>query len=208
MKTYQNLLPPEFQQRLLISVRLRQWCKIWALTVLALLAFGLQEYAGSHQLQQRWDALNQRAAPIVQTKLENDAFAKQLTALDEKIALIEGVNDAKNHLALIGIISHSARNTGKSIQIQACTFQELAPVAANKSNAAQPQNQPGKPKVPIDEKTMKVDLRGLAVDEHSIARFIKTLKKIEAFNHVELKTVRGTGISNQSFCTYQIECAL
>ncbi|MFN0195857.1 MAG: PilN domain-containing protein [Planctomycetaceae bacterium] len=208
MKTHHNLLPPEFQKRLLFAVRIRQWCKIWAVTALVLTAFGVQKYVGTFRLQEQWNALNQQAIPVVDAKLRNAAREKQLAELRDKIALIDGVNDAKDHLSLIGVISQSVRNSGDSIQVQSCTFHELATSATKPVQVAPIPNPPAAPVVTVVEKTMKIDLRGLSTDERAIARFINTLKKNEAFTHVELKAVRGIEVSNQSLRAYQIECDL
>ncbi len=208
MKTHDNLLPPEFQKRLLIAVRIRQWCKIWAITTLVVMGFCLQKYASSYRLQEQWNRLNHQTNSIVDTKLKNETLERQLVELLEQISLIDEANDAKDHLALIGVISRSVRNSGESIQVQSCTFHELTVATSKPEKNAQLQNQAAKPFVPVVEKTMKIDLRGLSTDEGSIARFINALKKVDTFSHVELKAVRGTEISNQTLRAYQIECAL
>lgn len=207
--THHNLLPPEFRRRMLFTMRLRQWFRVWGLSLVALLAGGYYKSLEYRGIEQSWEILRQRTIPIQQMKRANTALTEQLADLEEKVLLIDHVNDAEHHLALIGVISQSVRQSGNTIQIQSCTLQEIAPAGGGGNSRQQPtRSQQAKQPVRSAAQHMKIELRGMSVDERAIARFIKTLKTVDIFTSVELKSVRNTLVSDQTLRAYHIECAL
>lgn len=208
MNSNQNLLPKSFQKRLLVWARIRQWVAICGCILLIFGFWTLLEYSRMSSQQVRLVEMDERAMPFRKITRENVQLRTQLKGLITKEASISKISNSELHLQILGILSQSTRPLSEKIQVidlkVAGIEKDVVPQINTPGNTPVPQNR-AVTKVQ-KEKGIKLDLRGLAVNDATIAEFIRALEEYNFFTSIELKTVNRVDIAKQTVRAYQIEC--
>jgi len=194
MKTHLNLLPWQFRCRLLARSRVRHWSVVWAISCLILVGVcgltHLQLEAGRRDLQVQRD----KSAPLKALQTQNEQIRARLAQLHSHQSLLVLLDRTQQPLWLIGLVSRHARNGGGRLQVQDFSLKQLQPAPRSRTEG-------------IDRNDLAhLTLKGIAVDDLAVARFIVGLRDSGIFDSVELKSSIGTQVKNKSAREYLVEC--
>ena len=198
---YRNLLPIEFRKRLLFRQIVRRWLVVAAWVVLPMLLGGLVRYYQVCAEETHLEQLNATAEPLRKLTRSNNLLKGELEILTSKEAGITNKSNSELHLQMLGVISQYASSVGENIQVVNYKLEETT-VTAKKKTAPKRNNKAGTEAV----SRMRLNLQGVAIDDASIASFVKLLERNEAFESVELKSINRTEIPQGTIRSYQIEC--
>lgn len=202
MKAYHNLLPMKFQKQLLLRKVLRRWMIIGGTAILLMLGISFLKYSSMNEGQNRLDRLNEQAKPLRNLTVSNNQLRQKIKTLSEKKQTIASIANANVHLQLLGLISQNASYRSNNLQVIGYTLEETSrgqkttpsKVAKNKLQTVESSPQ------------MRLNLKGIAVDEATVAGFMKSLENENLFESVNLKSINRVELSNKTIQSYQIIC--
>lgn len=191
MNPFINLIPPGYQRRALLRLRVRQWGAVWALAA-ALAAMTLCGAHFSHDDAPNWQfQANQREEARVQQ------LQKRITETRARLSELEGqeermssLADAVPPLAVLGVVSRAARQSAGSLHVADLLIaRSAAPPGMAASGATTTANR------------RRLLLRGNSVDGVSVAEFAAALRECGMFTQVDLKsaTAEGSGATAGDF---------
>ncbi len=189
MNRYVNLLPK--QQR--ITTLLRGALVFWSVTWIVTLALVSGVY--SRQLVHRDRAVNllqtqqQQYLPIANRVREMQSLRSQLRQLEQRENVALRLAGEAPFVKLLGICSVAVQQCDGQIGIRELVLEE-PPQAARERTAIHKQ----------------LTLKGLGVDNLSVARFVANLRDMNVFTHVELNsTERSRGAEGMGF-GFELQC--
>ena len=194
MKTHLNLLPWQFRCRLLARSRVRQWSVVWGISFLITVGVcaltHLQLEAGRRELQVQHDT----SSPLKSLQTQNEQIRARLDQLHSHQSLLVLLEQTQQPLWLIGLVSRHARNGGGRLQVQNFSLKQLQPALRSGTEGIDSHN------------LAQLTLKGIAVDDLAVARFIVGLRDSGIFDSVELKSSIRTQVENISAREYSVEC--
>ena len=204
MSTHLNLLPLKFRQQAVIKRIIRQWLAVGGVVGLVLLSLSLFTNSQLTAEKIRVATLNEQAEPIRELMSSNRELEAQLQELQLKKESIDNITNSNLHLQTLGIISQNAKQLQDNLQVIHFSLEETArPQFRQDSVTASPQTETPPE---TSRRSMRLKLRGLSVDEASVANFIALLEGKNRFQRVDLKSIDRTEISNFTMQTFEIEC--
>jgi Tfp pilus assembly protein PilN len=192
MNEHENLLPIDWQRRLLRRRRLRQW----ALACLAALVLGASVCAIKFSLltQRRAEvaALEGQAEPLQATTRETIQFETQLAELAGRESLLTTLDGAGQPFQLLGIISSGAALQKPNLRVVSFSMQTQSQQIVANAAVANPVGPPAERVV--------IQLEGISVDNLAVASFVNQLRQFDVFDEVNLRsTDRGNDDEPQDF---------
>ncbi len=200
MMDHCNLLPFEFQRRLLFRSRLWQWSLVWGATTAAvlLLATHRVNYLLGHE--SRLQHMEQRCEPLRQLVAENRELQQRLREMNSRELLAGELDGARYPLELLGFVSRTAHAFGDQLHVRHFSLSHVArpPKPASKSQDV--------PVASTEPETICLTLGGLATDGLTIARFVTALRESRVFESVELKSSIPGRVGDIPSREYQLTC--
>ena len=183
--THLNLFPLSYRRRQTVMLRLKQWSAVW---VIALVTFGVLAWTKWSTYSAGFRRLNslQELSTAVQETNHRVAHVSQIIDdMRQRESLVLKLADERSMFSLLGVFSRAARVCDGHVSIQDLIVQR-------RTQGDQPVN--------------VITLNGLALDNQAVASFVDELRRVRAFQRVELK---NSGIANRNNIesrTYSMEC--
>lgn len=186
-----NLLSRPFQIRVELRSILRGWAFVWCLCLLATLPIIV---GGYRDIQARRSALERvkiRSRPIQYLATSTAVLEAQLTEARRQNEWLGGVQPTSRTLRFLQAVARSTQLTGERLCVDEFIMNEnlnaASPLAAGNQAPKEAPVQTGIARV----NGSSVTLKGMAVDDESIARFVTEMRKSQTFSRVELLSVSG-----------------
>ena len=197
-----NLLPPKVRQAGIVRARAKQWTLAWSITaILAGGAWWLK--AGQRdQLAAGVDQLELAYAPLDKLWHETQRLRTGRTELKQRELVFNELQTLRPPLALIGLVSRSAKLCDGRIRVQNLVMRVV-------EQTAPPVDKQAVDKLPtlaITGPAASVTLKGIGYDDLAIARFVMALEETKAFDRVELKSSVDIAPGDDRACSYIVEC--
>jgi hypothetical protein len=218
MNSHLNLLPLEHRVRETARRQLLHWCLVWALCAVGCGGVWWLKQGRCRAVRQRLEVAQRDCAPVKQTLRENERLRRELDRLLAKETVLGKLLDEKPPLALIGVVSRSARTCNGRLVVGSLLFRrherpsEVDAPAAGKPRA-RPANSPAagtkgppEPAAPKTEPWGSVALDGKATDNVAVATFVVNLRESGLFRRVELKSSVDKSSADEKVRTYSLEC--
>lgn len=186
MRTHLNLMPMTYRRRQLIRRRLWQWSVMWVFAMVVLSLAAWTQWSQYQRGVARLSARQREYQPIEQLGKEVAEIERRIDDLQQREALSLNLADERSMLSLVGVLSDAAKSSGGQVSIQNMQFDRRGDGAAE---------------------TNSVVLRGVAVDDFSVARFAARLRDRKAFSNVELKSTGDVKVGDIDARTYSLECS-
>ena len=204
MKRWVNLLTEHVRLRMLVRRRLRQWSVVWAAALVLSGAWSGWRYIQVRQLRDLLAARQAEAAPVEQTRSENEAIRLQLQRLQHRRSLLALLEQGQLPYHVLAVVSRSSRLCDRQIQVRDLL---LSHVTVGPPAPSAPRGGPTKSAAPPSEQVV-LSLKGVAADNLSVARFAAALRESRTFAQVDLKSAVQDGDLTAAGCSYWIECVL
>jgi Tfp pilus assembly protein PilN len=202
MRTHLNLLPWKCRRSQTVRRRLRQWGVVWAAVAILTGAGCWLSAIERRTVQQAVGQLEQQVAPVETMRAQIASFREKLDRVRRREAVLVLLEDGRPPLALLGMVSRSARQCGGHLRVEQLTVRSSEPA---KAPAPVPAKADATAKAPPSVSTAAT-IKGTAQDNLAVARFVLSLRQTQAFDRVELKSSAGqTGGARG--CSYLVECA-
>ena len=203
MMEHCNLLPLEFQRRLLIRSRLLQWSVVWGVITVAVAGLAVHRVCFMFAQQERVQVMERQSEPLRNTVAENERLRGQLEEMTGREVLLGELDSAAYPLQLMGLVSRGASACEERLQVREFSLQRVQNAPRQTTTTSAPaeveQSQP------VAE-MMRLTLEGRAVDDLAIARFVTALRQTRVFESVELKSSVGSQFGNTWTREYQVAC--
>ena len=207
MKTFINLLPPDYRARELRRCRLMQWSGVWAVCLGAAVAGWWFKQAHCDRAQQALEAAEQSYRPLAKLSRELATMQAELDSLHSKGTILGQLRDERPLLTLIGVTSQSARQSGGRLVVHSLSFRRHEPPSAT---GGQPRETSRKgPEPPAETEPgpwATVSLSGDALDNLAVARFVVGLRDTGLFRRVELISSVGDPSAKSNLRSFSLEC--
>jgi Tfp pilus assembly protein PilN len=184
MKNYVNLLPWKCRKAQLVRLRLVQWSVAWVAVGALVVAASVAKWDQWNTTRDQTGRLEQALAPTNALLAEIKTLSReveQLRAGETAVAQLEAPRPA---LTLLGLVSRSAQECEGRLRVEQLT------VTSSQLSEGNPQRttdnrQPSTDNCPP---VASVAIKGVAVDDLAVARFVLALRQTKAFDRVELKS--------------------
>jgi Tfp pilus assembly protein PilN len=199
MKTHVNLIPWKVRRNQVIRRRLLQWAVVWAAAAGAMVAIGAAKANQNAAVRQTLHALEAEYAPIAALRQEIGTCRQNLEAWSRREAAAAQLEDTRPALTLLGLVGHSARQCEGRLRVDQLTVRPREELpAAEKKPAGKHQN--------AGPSTL-VTIKGVALDNPAVSRFVAALRQTQAFDRVELKSSAEQPTGDLKTCSYLVECS-
>lgn len=196
MKTHVNLLPWRSRRTQIIRSRVRQWVLPWCVAVTGVaLLFAVQLFR-HHAVRQKVGQLKEQYAPIEALAAEIKTLHTRLAEVSGQAKAIAKLEGSRPALTLLGFVSQSAGDCRGQLHVENLSLQTAVEKVKSGDKTA----------VASDAGAMLVTIKGVAVDNLSVARFVSALGKTKSFDRVELKSSKEQPLGTLRVCSYLIEC--
>lgn len=206
MKRFVNLLPWNYRRRQLVRRRLMQWGAVGAAVLLAgagWLGAGLVQRA---EVQQLVADLETEYAPVAELTAQLTQGRMELRRWEDRRKAAAALEETRPALTLLGLVSRCARACEGRLRIDQLSLQPRPPSpAAEPRRPASPGRtapQPPRPSGP----SATVTIKGQALDNLAVARFVANLRETRAFQRVELKSTAEQPGGQGRLRSYLVEC--
>jgi len=227
MKTSLNLLPWRCRRTQLFGLRLKQWlwpCCFSAAVVMVFLAVEASRYVAARQ---RLEELQRQHLPLESVDAQVAALRGKIDQQSRAIDVIRQLEGSRPPLTLLALVSQSARDCQGQLQVDNLSVHPIEPTkkgadaageqaktAANPGSPPKPVANPaspgakteGKPPAEPDVDSALVTIKGIAMDNLSVARLVATLRQTKAMRRVELKSTKDQPLGACRVCAWLIEC--
>jgi Tfp pilus assembly protein PilN len=198
MRTHINLIPWKVRRAQVVRRRLLQWAVVWAAAAGATVGIGVAKANRNAAVRQTLDALEAEYAPIAALRQEIRTCRQSLEAWNRREAAAAQLEDTRPALTLLGMVGRSARQCEGRLRVDQLTVRprEESLVAEKKSAAKQPNTSP----------STLVTIKGVALDNPAVSRFVAALRQTQAFDRVELKSSAEQSTGDLKTWSYLVEC--
>ena len=202
MKDRINLLPVDFQDAIVAAGCLKRWLGIVCLAgVLAGMVLYKQHQRVSHLRQERLQ-VSRKVNPLRTQVVESKKTRRLLNDLRTKHALVSMLEDELPAVQILGVVSRSARDPGRRIQVNNLRAEEIL---RDVPHPASPSGGPRPPKAK-QETVLVVTVSGIAQDDLDVTHFVTKLRLSNMFRSVKLTSTTG---GNQAVAVdrhYEVQC--
>lgn len=186
MMAHVNLLPMVYRRNQLVLRCALQWSAIWFVALSSVGVLYWIQNTHNHRARGRLESLRQEYAPAKQLAEEVESLRLKIDELRNRESIVLSLADEQSVLTLVGLLSRATLQCEGKLCIQRLQLsrrQESGPHFI---------------------KILQLD--GIAVDNHLVARFAAALRDTAAFQRVELKSSgRRTG-DEPAAQVYSLEC--
>ena len=196
MKSALNLLPFAYRRQWLLRRRALQWLMVLAVTLSAISAARWYRGHEQHALQRQLEAITREGRPSQAMLREITRMRAQIGRLQHHQTIAQELEQQRQVLALLGVISQAAERTHGRLRVLDCRVVDLqaTEVVADQAEGAM---HPG-----------TVTLVGVSLDSPTVAEFQDGLLRSGLFADVKLvKSNKRDGLGPE-LCDYEVRCEL
>ncbi len=212
MKNYVNLLPWRCRRTQIIRLRFRQWLWPCGVTAAAIAIFFAAQLSRCLAARQRLDQFEREYLPLESLTAEIAASRGRLNEQSREVEVARRMESPRPPLTLLGLVSQTARDCQGQLQVDSLSLQTAGgrpkPAAGEPAKAA-----PGERTKTAAKETAETDgdstvvaIKGIALDNLAVARFVAALRQTKAFRRVELKSTKEQPLGACRVCSWLIEC--
>lgn len=196
MKSALNLLPFSYRRQWLVRRRIFQWTAILAATLASIAVAHWYKGHEQHALLRQLEAITREGRPAQTMLREITRMRTQIGRLQHHQTIARELEQQRQVLALLGVISEAARRTEGRLRVLDCRVIDLQATEVIENNA-EGAIHPG-----------TVTLSGVALDSPTVAEFHDGLLRSGLFADVKLiKSNERTGDGPELF-DYEVRCEL
>ncbi len=216
MKTSLNLLPWRCRQTQLLRLRWKQWrwpCCLTAAAVAVLFVIETSRYVAARQ---RLDELQRQHLPLETLESQLATLRDQIGRQSRELEAVRRLEGAQPPLTLLGMVSRSARDCQGQLRVDTLSLHPAHGAKAVAGTSSQPKTAvkpasnetkaEAKPAAEADGDAALVTIKGIALDNLAVARFVAALRQTKAFRRVELKSTKEQPLGACRVCSYLVEC--
>ncbi len=196
MRSSLNLLPWNCRRAQLIRLRLVQWSLPWLFAAAVLAGVGAVKWHHWETSLHERERLEEEYAPTERLRAEIKTLAKQLEEFELREAALAQLGNPRPALTLLGLVSRSARDCEGRLRVEQLSVNPRSGGSASKAGGD------GSP-----AGLASATIKGIALDNLAVARFVAALRQTKAFDHVDLKAALEQTADGRRACSYQVECA-
>jgi hypothetical protein len=185
-----NLLPAAYRRRVLVRAGLTLWASVAAVGLsLAGVVLWYAERALA-SVEEELSRFERVYAPTQMMAGELESMRKRLVTLDSEEKAAADLEDDRPTLALLGIISHAARECDGRLHVRDCHLQRETSDGTGNQTERQ-----------------LLTLRGAALEVLDVTKFLGLLSDSGMFAGVDSKPITNEQIGSQTGHSFHIECA-
>jgi hypothetical protein len=186
-----NLLPRKFFWRNVVRKRFHQWICFLGFVTLLFSAWNVSYCVEWWRHNRDFKEIDEAVAPARQSRAERIELAKKVILLEKKLSQLREIAVEDCTTSTLGVVAKAVLVTNSSVQVQ--ELQASCSNSTSKSNL-------------ISKKDYMVSIRGIAVQNDSIANFMKSLNHSGMFPRVELRATQERQVEDQCIQEFQLEC--
>ena len=186
MKTHANLLPMVYRRKQLIMRCALQWSAIWSIALGAVGVLYWIQHTHNHRARARLESLRREYAPAKRLAEEVDSLRLKIDELRNRESIVLSLADEQSMLTLVGLLSRATLECEGKLCIQRLQLSRRQEAGLHYTKVLQ--------------------LDGIAVDNHFVARFAAALRDTAAFQRVELKSSGRRSGDEPAAQVYSLEC--
>ncbi len=191
MKKMVNLLPVSYRRQQIVRRRAVQWCSVVAAVLVFGAAWHWWELREHRQLAEQLEMMSREHAPT-QTMLKQVVeMRKQLEELDQQEKVAAELEQQRNALKLIGVVSQSAEMTKGRLRVTKLELTDFQRIGATGGQGGVASG---------------LLLSGVSLDNPSVAELLTGLKKSGLFSRVELSTIKERENTTTALRDYEVRC--
>lgn len=186
-----NLLPRKFFWRNVVRKRFHQWICFLGFITLLFSAWNASYCVEWWRHNRDFKEIEEAVAPARQSRAERIELAKKVILLEKKLNQLRDIAVEDCTTSTLGVVAKAVLVTNSSVQVQ--ELQASCSDSTSNSNL-------------ISKKDYMVSIRGIAVQNDSIANFMKSLNHSGMFPRVELRATQERQVEDQCIQEFQLEC--
>lgn len=193
MKTSINLLPASYRRQQILRRRAVQWSSVLCVVLLSGWAWQRHEMRENRAVAQQLDVLEREHAPTQLLLQQLVGMRAKLDQLQQQEAVAMELDHQRSALALLGAISHTARQTGGRLRLtklELTDFQHVR-LGGNPMSA---------------EAGGGLLLAGVSLDNPAVGELLDGLQDSGIFRRVELLGSKEREGAEGSLRDYEVRC--
>jgi hypothetical protein len=194
MKTTINLLPRSLRRQQIIRRRVTQWCCIIFTVLVAGWILHWSDLRAQETLAQRFEVLAREHQPTQLMLRQLVDMRRELQELQQQEAIAIELEQQRNALTLLGVISQTAKNSNDRLRVTELTLTNFQKrIVQDESKSAD--GEPG-----------SLHIRGVSLDNSAVPELLAGLQDSGIFRWVELVGLRERQGEANSLRDYEIRC--
>lgn len=181
-----NLLPMVYRRKQLILRCALLWSAIWLVALASVGVLYWIQHTQNHRARGRLESLRREYAPAKQLAEEVESLRLKIDELRNRESIVLTLADEQSMLTLVGLLSRATAQCEGGLCIQQLQLNRRQESGTHYSRILQ--------------------LDGIAVDNHLVARFAAALRDTAAFQRVELKSSGRRNGDGPVAQVYSLEC--
>jgi hypothetical protein len=212
MKNHVNLLPWRCRRTQIIRLRFRQWLWPCGITAAAIAIFFVVQLSRCLAARQRLDQVEREYFPLESLTEEIAASRGRLDERSREVEIVRRMENPRPPLTLLGLVSQTARDCQGQLHVESLSLQaarEQPKTTAGepaKTAAGERTKATAKEAAETNGDSTVVAIKGIALDNLAVARFVAALRQTKAFRRVELKSTKEQPLGACRICSWLIEC--
>jgi len=196
MKTAINLLPPVYRRQRLVRRRAIQWCVVLVSALSTLGVAYWYKVHESHVLQRQLAAAERESRPSRNMLRQISSMRGQIEKLQQHQSIAQELEQQRQVLALLGVVSQAARQTQGRLRVIDCRVVDLQATEVAESRG---------------EGSLRagtVTVTGVALDSPAVAGFEQELMRSGLFADVKLIKSNERNQLGPELFDYEVRCEL
>ena len=194
MKTMINLLPNLYRRQQMVRRRIKQWSVVIGMVFVAGWLLHWRELGAQRFVTQRLEALEREHQPT-QTLLKQLVDMRQhLVNMQQQEAIANELEHQRNALALLGVISRTAQNTGGRLRVAKMELKDFQ--NSRQATGAGRQSGAGG----------SLLLTGVSLDNPAVGELMDGLQNSGMFSRVVLNVCKEREGGDVSLRDYEVSC--
>ncbi|MEM6331289.1 MAG: PilN domain-containing protein [Planctomycetota bacterium] len=184
-----DLMPASARRRVAISEAVSVWSRVAvAVAIGCAAAAGFEAWRSQHS-GNHLAALEAQHGPIKLLVKDIGSLRKQIASLTASEQLAIQLASTQSMVTLVGRLGQATAYAGGDLFVEAMEYERL-PAAGG------------------DSPSQALELRGLALNNLSVTRFVEHLRSAGMFREVNLRSTAARVIARQPAVSFQVECVL
>ena len=192
MRTAINLLPQSFRRQQILRQRAIQWASIISAVLVTGWGWHWYEMREDRQLRQQLETLSRENAPTQAMLKQLVEMRQQLKELEQLEKVAKELDNQRNALTLLGLISDSAQKTNGRLRVTKFEIKDLQSAQAGGDNGA--------------ANVAGLTVGGVSLDNPAVAELFDGLQKSGIFRKVDLVTLKEREDNDSAMRDYEVRC--
>lgn len=194
MRTAINLLPTSFRRKQLLRRRAIQWSTVACIAIAIGWSWHWFERREQVALQQQLETLEREYAPTKVMMSELVKMRQQLDDLQQQESVARELEYQRNPLTLLGVLSKTARAANGRVRVTKVDLTGFQNMQRKDPDAVRNNAEEG------------LVIRGVSLDNPSVAELLDGLQDSGLFRRVELLASKEREENEQSLRDYEVRC--